>query len=134
MKKIFMTVIVCLALFCMAVVAEAGTPYGVELTTFSIAGSTQAYDLGAPMVSGTASIMNFVLSNSAAVEQTITVYKNATSTTAVTEVCKFILPASVGYYRPLGDMDLYSMLTLSNFTVRKSSTGSEVYMYVNYKK
>jgi hypothetical protein len=109
----------------------AGTSYGVALSTFPVNGSVA--DLGSPMKTGSISIVGLTLSNSGATAQTVTFYKNATSTTAVTAVFSVTLPAAAGFYLPVGELNTYNLINLTNFTCRKSSTSTDVNLYINYK-
>lgn len=136
MKKFLEVLVACLILlvvmFLLPAVAEAGTPYGVDLSSISVTLSTTSTGIPiTPFVSGGVSLTSLTLSNSGSTAQTVTFYKNATSTSAISAVFTVVLPAAAGFYRPVGDIDLYSLISLTNMTARKSSPATDVHMYFN---
>lgn len=108
----------------LAAFAHAGTPFSVEIGTYAV---TDAAYIGA-QISGTVDISNITFSNSGATAQTVSIYKLGASTTTVTALMTFVLPAAAGFYQPFGDLDFNDRIHVTDACFRKSATATSVYV------
>lgn len=86
-------------------------------------------------------VKNLIIHQTGTVEQTLTIYKTFTSTTAATEVATFAVPGTVGIYYPLGQDSVSTtggrndIINLPYFAVRTSTdvVAAACYMTVLYE-
>lgn len=101
MKK-FLNLLVLIALMLTCFI---GISFAVDNTLYTAAISTKTIsvsnptNLGAPNINlATVNVKRIDITNPTAVAQTITIYGNATSTTALTTVYSFAVPATIGTF------------------------------------
>ena len=124
MKKLLAIFVLC------AFVAQAkALDYTVTLSTYVI----ETYDPAAtlPTLAGGARIDQIAFANSAAQSQTISLYDTADSTTTESLAATYILEASSK--TSVFDYPYHNPIILRNLAIRKSSTGSDVYMTLIYR-
>lgn len=113
MKKILMVVAL------MATVAMFAKAESFVYSTYAGTGTLSATPVGQPgntlMISGVVRLKQVVVHNSTGAAQTVTLYKNFTSTTAATAVDTWVIPATVGMTFPWGS-DVISS-ALGNFDI-----------------
>lgn len=108
----------------MAAFAHAGTVYSIEASTYP---TTEAATMAA-QISGAVELSNITVSNSGATAQTVTFYKLGDSTTTVSAISTFVIPAAAGFYRPFGDQNYNDRISVEDLCVRKSTTATNVYV------
>ena len=117
------------------------TLYTGTVSTKTIALGVVTSNLGTPSINlATVNIRKIDITNTAAVAQTITIYSNATSTTALTTVYKFAVPATIGTYSvPLfnNDCSVWSShaeyVNIPYFAVRTSTSVVAAAATINVK-
>lgn len=126
-------------LFAVALLAIVGIGSKVQAASiYTVAVTTYPVDEAATMaaqVSGTHKVAKIVLSNSGATAQTVTVYKNAASTTTVSAVAVFVIPAAAGYYEVTGSdvLGINDAFSCPNLCIRKSATATTVNATILYR-
>jgi len=114
----------------------AGDVYSVTVTTYDVTGSTINFALGAyPNISGRVDLGLLVISVSSntvyvgePVAQTITIYENATSTSAASSLITFTVPNTYGFYHPIGvtGLNYNYKIRIEDIAIKKSSVNSTV--------
>ena len=133
-SKIWMFVLVLFVLALIAVPKVCADDFTINLTTFNVA-SGGDFALGAyPNISGGAKIQRISLSNDGDVQQLVQMYTTATSTSAASLLWQVVL-ASGSVSVPAREFTFpwTNSLIGTNIAVKKSQTGSNVYMNINYK-
>jgi hypothetical protein len=131
MKKImvsmFAVLAVCAVCAGVCVMPAAAGDYTVSASTFPI---TEEGTMAA-QVSGRIRIDQITIANDTAAAQQVTIYEESASTTTVTAVKVFNLPAAIGTY--VYDFPGYNPLIVEDFCVRKSTTDSTVNVGISYR-
>jgi hypothetical protein len=129
MKKILVSLFAVVAIAAVACGSAfaAGDSYTVSAGTYAV---TDAAYIGA-QISGAAKIDKLIISVDTAAAETVTVYELGASTTTVTAVAVFALPAAIGTY--VFDFPGFNPLKITDFCVRKSSTGATVNVTAVYR-
>lgn len=101
---------------------------------------TDSSTLTAQINKSSVKIKGLTIINPTAQAQTVSVYKNATSTTAVSLVASFPVPATADYFYPLGSsiwldsaLGTADYLNVPYFAVRTSTSSNPVTVIVIYK-
>jgi len=135
MKKFSVMLAVCAVLVGLAALvptpAFAGTTVSVSVSTYPVTASVD--ELGDPVFEGSKAITSLTLSNSGATAQTVTFYDLGGSTSTPVALFTVVVPAVAGFYRPVGDIDLYSLINATDLQIRKSSTTTDIHAYLNYQ-
>jgi hypothetical protein len=100
--------------------------YSTTVSTLSVGPRAEALNVAGINLS-TVRVKNIIIHQTGTTEQTVTIYKNFTSTTAATAVATFVVPGTVGIYYPLGEFapntsaGNYDIINMPYFAIRTST-------------
>ena len=137
MKKILITLALLIAPVAVFAGSQVNTLYTATISTKAITDASGAADINLASVF----VKSIDIANTTATAQTVTIYKNGASTTTITAVYVYQLPATVATY-PVSLLDDESTVWSSNadyvsipyFTVRTSTATNAATVNVKYWK
>lgn len=122
-----MMVIIIILCFIVPIIVQAETLiYSTQVSTLTVGPLAEAANV-ADINLGRVKVKNIIIHQTQAVEQTLTIYKTFTSTTAAELVATFAVPGTVGIYYPLGQDSVSTtggrndIINLPYFAVRSST-------------
>lgn len=132
-EMMVMIVIIC---FIIPIIAQAETLiFSTQISTLTAGPLAEAANV-ADINLARVKVKNIIINQNAAVEQTITIYDNYTSTTAATLIATWAIPGTVGIYYPLGQDSVSTtggrndIINLPYFAVRTSTDVTTAASYI----